>query len=172
MAIAIDFQEKLLPAMSNDRTLENKVCRFFAGARIMELPVVVTQQYTKGLGDTTAPIKEALGDFDHVEKKSFSAIGEPEFVKQVEELGKKTILMTGIEAHICVEQTTLDLLERGYDVFLVTDCIGSRKEEDLKGAVMRMVQAGAVPVTYEAVLYEMLGEASGDRFKAISKIVK
>lgn len=170
--IVIDFQEKLLPAMRSPEELEDTTAKFIAGAKVLGLPVVVTQQYTKGLGETTGKIREALGDFTPIEKKSFSAFGAEEFAKAVEALGRKAVLVAGIESHICVEQTVLDFLEKGCDVFVVADCISSRKETDKKMALKRMLQAGAVPVTYEAALYEMLEVASGDEFKTISKIVK
>jgi len=99
-------------------------------------------------------------------------MGEPEFVKALEASGKKTVIMTGIEAHICVQQTVLDLLEADYQVFIVSDAVDSRTKANKKAAVRRMVQSGAIETTYEAVLFELVGGAKQPGFKQISAIVK
>ncbi len=95
-----------------------------------------------------------------------------EFAARIKELGRKNIVICGIEAHICVQQTALQLMEAGYNVYLVVDCISSRSEEDKLWAVTRMGEAGAVITTYEAVLYEILRNSKADGFKAVSAIVK
>ena len=138
----------------------------------MGIPVVVTQQYTKGLGMTIPPVAEAIGDSAYFEKTSFSAFGCPEFVEAFEAAGRRTVLVTGTETHICVEQTTKDLLERGYTVFIVADCVASRTAANRDLALRRMENAGAVITNYESVLYELLGGSYAPEFKAISKIVK
>lgn len=171
--VAIDFQERLMPAMKNNKELEEKMVKLTKGCRVMGLPILTTQQYTKGLGETVAEIKEAMGDqFCPIEKTSFSAMGEPEFVKALEATGKKTVILTGIEAHVCVQQTGLDLLESGYRVFLVTDAVASRDNNDKKYAQRRISDAGATGTTYEAVLFELVGGAREEGFKQISAIVK
>jgi len=176
----IDFQEKLMPAMKDSETLGATVARMIKGCRIMNVPIVVTQQYTKGLGETVPVIKEALeqeadglgNGYALVEKTSFSCCGEPAFLEAIGKTGKKTVLITGIESHICVQQTVLDLLEAGYDVFLINDCVASRNNNDKKYAQRRMSDAGAVGTTYEAVLFEMCRSAKAPEFKAISALVK
>lgn len=170
--VAVDFQERLMPAMENKDVLENTMVRLVKGIRALDVPVIVTQQYTKGLGATIAPVAEALGEFEPIEKTTFSALGQPDFVEALEASGKKSVILTGIEAHICVQQTALELLERGYGVYVVQDCIASRKGSDNLCSQQRMARAGAVLTTYEAVLYELLGGAKADGFKAISAIVK
>ena len=170
--VIIDCQTKLMPAIAHTEELEATVVKMTEGAKVLGLPVIVTQQYTKGLGPTVDSINEVLGAYEPIEKTTFSAMGAPEFVEAVKAAGKKNILMTGVETHICVEQTTLDLLEAGYNVYLIQDCVGSRKDNDKNVACQRMAAAGAVVTTYEAALYEILRGAKEEGFKAISAIVK
>ncbi len=171
--VVIDFQEKLMPAMKNSQELECKMVKLIKGCIVLDVPIITTQQYTKGLGETIETIKAAMGEnFLPIEKTSFSAMGEPNFVEVLETSGKRTVILTGIEAHVCVQQTALDLLEEGYQVFLVNDAISSRDNADKKYAQRRICEAGAVGTTYEAVLFEILGGAKEDGFKQISGIVK
>lgn len=171
--VAIDFQEKLMPAMKNGQDVVEKMEKLAKGFVVLDLPILTTQQYTKGLGETVEAIQTAMGEkFKPIEKTSFSAMGEPEFVKALEASGRKTIVLAGVEAHVCVQQTALDLLEAGYHVFLVNDAISSRDNTDKKYAQRRMNDAGAIGTTYEAVLFELVGGAREDGFKQISGIVK
>lgn len=169
---AIDFQTKLMPAMADSEKLEAAAVKLIKGLTALQVPAIVTQQYTKGLGPTVDPIAEALGDYEPIEKITFSAMEEPEFVKALEGTGKKSVILAGIEAHICVQQTALHLLDRGYSVYVIQDCIASRKESDNLCSQQRMAAAGAVITTYESILYELLKGAKADGFKAISAIVK
>lgn len=169
---AIDFQTKLMPAMADAGTLEQTAVKLIKGLKILNIPAIVTQQYTKGLGPTIESVHQALGDYEPVEKTTFSAMEEPAFTKALEQTGKKSVIITGIEAHICVQQTALQLLDRGYSVYVIQDCIASRRESDNLCSQQRMAAAGAVITTYEAMLYELLKGAKADGFKAISAIVK
>ncbi len=170
--VMVDFQERLMPAMKEHDDLEESVCKLVQGIRTLDVPIIVTQQYTKGLGPTVPAIAEALGEFSPIEKTDFSAAGELNFLEALNEAGKTTVILCGIETHVCVAQTALILLELGYDVFLVEDAVSSRDKNDKKVAIRRMVQAGARPVTVEAVLFELLGTAKAAEFKEISRIVK
>ncbi|MEG2323952.1 MAG: hydrolase [Anaerovoracaceae bacterium] len=170
--IAIDFQERLLPAMNNCKELEATMVKMAEGMKVLNIPTIVTQQYTKGLGSTTQPIAEALGRFEPIDKTTFSALGQEAFINELKASGKKTTIITGIETHICVQQTAIDLLEKGYNVYVVKDCVASRKDSDNLCSQERMARAGAVITTYESVLYELLGGAKAEGFKAISAIVK
>ena len=170
--VAIDFQEKLMPAMSGMEELEDKSVRLIKGMKALGIPTIVTQQYTKGLGETIPSIAEALGDFEHVEKNTFGCMANEEFASKIKELGKKNIVVCGIEAHICVQQTVLQLMEEGYNVYLTADCVSSRSENDKLWSITRMGEAGAVITTYEAVLYEILRDSKAEGFKEISAIVK
>jgi len=124
------------------------------------------------LGTTIPSIHEALGEYEYIEKTSFSAMGEPAFAEALEKYGRKTVILSGIESHVCILQTALDLLEKGYNVFLVIDCISSRCNSDKKYAQKRMAQAGAIATTCEAVLFEVCGGAREPGFKEISALVK
>jgi nicotinamidase-related amidase len=180
--VVIDFQERLMPAIKNNEELEVTAVKLVKGCRILGVPVIVTQQYTKGLGSTvstiaaalTDPIGETIGaaEFNPVEKTSFSAMGEPSFVEALEKLGRKTVIIAGIEAHVCVQQTVIDLLESGYTVFVANDCISSRSNTDKKYSQRRMGDAGAVGTTYESILFELCGGAREPGFKQISALVK
>jgi nicotinamidase-related amidase len=172
IAIVVDYQEKLLPVMNEREQLIHNSCILLEGLKALDVPMLVTQQYTKGLGSTTDDICEALGEFEPVEKVTFSAMGTQEFVDAMKVAGRKNVIMTGTETHICVQQTTLELLEAGYNVYLVQDCVGSRKDNDKNIACQRMAAAGAVVTTYEAVLYELLKGAKAEGFKTVSAIVK
>lgn len=180
--VGIDFQERLMPAMKNKEELEEAAVKLVKGCRILGVPVVLTQQYTKGLGPTVPAIAAAMteavsenvgeADFQPVEKTSFSAMGEPAFVETLEKLGRKTVIIAGIEAHVCVQQTVIDLLDKGYTVFVANDCISSRSNTDKKYSQRRMGDAGAVGTTYESILFELLKGAKEPGFKQISALVK
>ncbi len=180
--VGIDFQERLMPAMKNNVELEAAAVKLVKGCRILGIPAIMTQQYTKGLGPTvpaiaaalTEPIGEEIGaaEFHPVEKTSFSAMGEPVFVETLEKLGRKTVIIAGIEAHVCVQQTVIDLLDKGYTVFIANDCISSRSNTDKKYSQRRMGDAGAIGTTYESILFELLKGAKEPGFRQISALVK
>lgn len=170
--VMVDFQERLMPVMKDHEDLQKSVVKLVQGIRTLGVPVIVTQQYTKGLGPTVPAISEALGDFSPIEKTDFGAAGELNFLEALNKEERGTVILCGIETHVCVAQTALTLLELGYDVFLVEDAVSSRNKNDKKIAIKRMVQAGARPVSVEAVLFELLGTAKAAEFKEISGIVK
>jgi nicotinamidase-related amidase len=184
----IDLQERLIPAMQGGEALIATSARLIRGCRILGAPVLATQQYTRGLGATGDAIRAALteplpadkdgagavpaAEFVPVEKTSFSAAGEPEFMRRLKASGKKKVLLCGVEAHVCVLQTVLDLLAEGFDVFFVSDLTASRKRGDAEAAFRRMAAAGAVETTYESALFELLRGAKESGFKQISDLVK
>ena len=170
--VAVDFQERLMPVIHGVDKLVDKTCRLIEGAKVLGLPILVTQQYTKGLGDTVEPIKSKLGDFTYFEKDTFSCLGSDEFKEALKATGRKQVLLCGIETHICVMQTALDLMEEGYEVFLVGDCCSSRTKKDSKVGVWRIAASGAMRTTAEMVLMEMTGGSKAEEFRAISKIIK
>lgn len=172
LLVVIDFQEKLMPAMHNKEALEDKMVRMAKGAKVMGIPALVTQQYTRGLGATIPSIAEALGEFTPFDKTSYSIMGDPAIAEALRAFGKKNIVITGIESHICVAQSALDLLEEGYDVFICGDCVSSRKPEDQRLAELRLRDAGAVYTSMEAILFELCGGAKEPGFKEISAIIK
>ncbi|MDR3072994.1 MAG: hydrolase [Clostridiales Family XIII bacterium] len=171
--VLIDFQERLVPAMDDKENTLTAASNILKGFEILGLPYLVTQQYTKGLGESVAEIRNAATSFTHIEKESFSAMAEPSFVKALADSGRKNVVIGGIEAHVCVLQTGLDLLDAGYQVFLVTDAITSRKKQSKKVAINRAIQEGIVPVNVESVLFELLdNDSKSEQFRAISKTIK
>ncbi len=164
----IDFQEKLVPAVCNYKELTERLQILLKGLRLLEVPVLVTQQYTKGLGRTVPEIREALGTPEYVEKISFSGLCAAEPFLQ----GKKYVLVCGTEAHCCVLQTVIDLAAAGYVPVLVTDCIGSRRTADRDMAVERARQEGTLLTTSEAVLFELLKTADTPLWKDMLKIIR
>ena len=171
--VVVDFQERLVPAMREGASAVSSAAKLIAGSNAIGCPILVTQQYTKGLGDSVSEIKEAFSPFSHIEKSAFSAMGEPDFVKALADTGKKTVVLCGIEAHVCILQTALDLLSTDYEVFLVTDAISSRKESDERMAVKRMMKSGVFPTTVESVLFELLeNDSKSETFKTISRLIK
>ena len=167
-ALVVDFQERLVPAIADHEALMKRVQILLKGLRVLQVPMIVTQQYTKGLGMSVPEIWEASGETDYLDKISFSAldVAEPKI------RGKKYILVCGMEAHCCVLQTVIDLAAAGYVPVLVTDCIGSRRDTDLQMAIKRAEQEGAILTTSEAILFELLKVAGTPLSKEILKIVK
>ena len=180
--VIIDIQTRMMPAIYNAMGVVAETVKLIRGCRIMDVPILITQQYTKGLGETIEPaftaLTEDLGEFappteyQYIEKLSFSAMGTQAFVSALEDCKKKSVIICGVEGHVCLRQTVLDLMSDGYGVFVACDCVSSRKERDLKPAFTEMLCAGAVLLTSEAVLFEMLLSAEDSRFKQISKLVK
>lgn len=172
VAIAIDFQERLIPAIrDNDEVVDNSKI-LLAGLNCLEVPVIVSRQYPKGLGDTVEDIKNVTSNATVLDKTSFSCWGDAAIRAKIESMGRKTIILCGTEAHVCVLQTAVDLLEAGYKVVYVSDCVGSRSKNDKKFGLKRVKQEGALMVTYEQILFELLQGASNPAFKDISKLVK
>jgi len=172
LAVLIDFQERLFPHMQNQDALKQNTVRLIRGLQALQVPLIVTQQYTKGLGETISDFCNTIGDFDPVEKISFSCCGNGDFMDQLEWQNKKFVIIAGIEAHVCVLQTVLDLLSGEYVPVVAADCISSRKAYDKEVAIERMRDEGAIITTYESILFELVEAAGTDVFKAISKIVK
>lgn len=167
-ALVIDYQEKLIPVMCEKARLLHNSEILLKGLAVLEIPMIVTQQYTKGLGTTERMLMEATQAEKYVEKISFSAY---ECVKE-KLAGKKFIIVCGIESHICVLQTVIDLKTAGYIPVLVEDCVSSRKEQDKKIALERMRQEGAIVTTYESLLFELLKEAGTEKSKRIQRLIK
>lgn len=170
--IVVDYQEKLLPTMAErERLLECSV-RLLRGLRILEIPMMMTAQYAKGLGVNVPAITEAVGTEEYCDKKSFSVYEDAGARAKLESFGKKNVIVCGIEAHICVLQTVVDLVSAGYRPILVEDCVSSRKLSDKETAVWRARAEGAIVTTSESLLFELTGGAGNARFKQISNLVK
>jgi nicotinamidase-related amidase len=170
--LIIDIQEKLTPYIYKHELISSNTTLLIRGLKVLDIPVILTQQYTRGLGETIAPIYEAIGNITPVEKISFSCCDEPVFMEKLGHLGRKNIIIAGTEAHVCVLQTVLDLMDKAYLPVVVEDCISSRKKRDKKTAVERMRKEGAIITTYESILFELTRFAGTEAFKQISKIIK
>ncbi|MEI7491043.1 MAG: hydrolase [Bacteroidota bacterium] len=170
--LVIDFQERIFPFIHENEKLLKNVPVLIQGLKIMELPVIVTEQYTKGLGVTVQPIADVLDGIQMIEKSTFSCCDEPRFNLELATSGKENVIIAGIEAHVCVLQTVIDLVSQGYQAVVVEDCISSRKPNDKARAIERMKNEGAIITTYESILFELLRSSGGESFKAISKLVK
>jgi nicotinamidase-related amidase len=170
--IVVDIQERLLPAISErERVVQNAV-RLIQGAAILQVPIFATEQYRKGLGVTVPEVAQAIPGFAPIEKLAFGACGATGFVAGLK--GKKVTqpILCGIEAHVCVTQTCLGLLEEGLQPFVVADAISSRTPENYRLGLDRMRAAGAVIVSTEMVLFELLERAGTAEFKQVLAIVK
>lgn len=171
-AVIIDIQEKLYPHMSEKEKLLANTSTLIKGLKILNIPIIVTQQYTKGLGPTIQPLNDALGQYLAIEKVAFSCCDEPLFMNDQILEGKKWVIIAGIESHICVLQTVIDLIANGYIPVIIEDCVSSREEDNKRIAVKRMRSEGAIVTSYESVLFELCRYAGTDAFKSISKLVK
>ena len=150
LALVVDFQERLVPVIDNNEGLIHNTEILIKGLQILEVPTLVTQQYTKGIGMTVPELSSLYGsDFEYYDKITFSCAMEEGIL-----------------------QTVIDLIEAGYQVILVEDCVGSRRESDRLTGIKRAIVEGAIPTTYEAILFELTKIAGTDKFKQISKLIK
>ncbi len=172
LLLIIDVQGRLAQSVFQPAVLENNISKLIRSCAILEVPVLVTEQYPKGLGHTIDSLKELLPDVVPVEKLSFSCCGNPEFMRKLRSYKRNDILVAGMETHVCVYQTAVDLVEFGYNVHLVTDAVSSRTEENKLLGIRCIEKSGATLTSTEMAVFEILHLAEGDRFKAISKIIK
>jgi nicotinamidase-related amidase len=172
IVLVVDVQEKLLPHMHNAGDVERQVGRLLDGAAVLKLPVLVTEQYRKGLGLTVEPIRQRLPKDAFVEEKLLFSACTAGVQSELQRLGRRSVIVCGIEAHVCMLQTCLDLLEQNLAVFLAADAVGARRLADQQIALQRLVQAGVVPTSVESALLEMVRAAGSDQFKAMLPIIK
>jgi nicotinamidase-related amidase len=172
IGLVLDMQEKLIPAIANQEDLLKNSLKLLEGLKLFKIPIVVTQQNTAGLGATIPEINNAIGNFSYIEKNTFSCYREPAFIRVLNRIGKRNVVIMGVEAHICILQTTLDLIYNNFNPVIVEDCIGSCNENDKKVSVWRMRDVGSVITTSESMLYEICREAGTDEFKELIKLIK
>jgi len=171
-ALIIDIQERLFPHINDHDVLAADTKILIKGLQVLGIPLIVTQQYSKGLGKTIESIENLFEPFSHIEKTAFSCCDEPLVVKEFEMMDKDFILLAGIESHVCVLQTALDLLERGLKPVVIEDCVSSRKLSDKITAIHRLEKEGAIITSYESVLFELCRFSGTTEFKEISLLVK
>ncbi len=168
----IDVQAKLLPAMQEPERVVRNCATLCKAAGILGLPVLVTEQYKRGLGDTDPKIVAAIRHFAAIEKMAFSACGADGFLDNLRKREKQDVVLCGIESHVCVSQTALDLLDEGFRVWVVSDAVSSRTEANHRIGLERMRNAGAEIVSVEMVLFELLGRAGTEEFKQVLALIK
>ena len=172
IGLVIDIQERLVPVMEESEQLVENCAKLIQGLQILEIPLLVTQQYTKGLGETVDEIKSVIPDFKYIEKKDFSCFDEPAVAEKLALSGVKNVIICGIESHVCVLQTAIDLKEAGYTPVVVMDCVSSRSFDNVDLAMERFRHEGIMMTSMESVLFELTRSAAAPGFKDISKLVK
>ena len=170
--LLIDTQGKLAHSMYAKDTLFNNLKKLIKGMRALEIPILWAEQNPKGLGPTVQEIAELLPDLQPIPKYSFSCYQNQEFRQTLEALGRPSVLVAGIETHVCVYQTVRDLRKANYDVQLVTDAVSSRTNENKQIGLEKCREAGASMTSVETALFELLEVAEGDRFKQILDVIK
>ena len=170
--LIIDIQEKIFRVMLSPEFIVQNTIKLIEGFRILGSPIFVTEQYPKGLGETESRIKESLKGIVPIQKLSFSCSGAENLFEMLKYKNIKQVAVAGIESHVCVQQTALDLLANGFQVSLAADACSSRKETDYNIALERMRSAGVIVTTTEAILFELMNACGTEEFKQISKIVK
>lgn len=171
--LVVDVQEKLCKAMVPEtlEELNSNLSILLETAKELDFPVIATEQYRRGLGETLPQIREKIAG-DALEKMSFSCCGDQAIMDRLRETGRTQVILTGMEAHICVLQTALDLLSHGYHVHVVSDAVISRKKRNLKLGLNMAASAGAVITSTETAMFQLLKVAGTDEFKKLSKLVR
>jgi nicotinamidase-related amidase len=171
----IDVQEKLAPVIHDIESVMRNLERLIRGTHLLGVPMVITEQYVKGLGPTSARLREVAASthgYEPVEKMCFSANACEGFAQQLKTSDRRKIILAGVETHVCVYQTAIDLLHAGYEVHLVADAVSSRTLANKEVAIQRMLQEGVKLTSTEMVLLEMTVKSGTDEFRAISKLIK
>lgn len=170
--VVVDIQEKLLPAVNDFLSVLERSVKMVKAAQTLEVPIVFTQQYTKGLGPTHSALTKLFPDFSYLEKTTFNCFGTPAFSDRLTELKAETLVIIGIEAHICVCQTALEGLHRGFNVHVVADAVGSRTAANKNIGLERIRQAGGVITGTELTVYEWIERSDSDAFRSMLPLLK
>lgn len=171
-ALFVDYQERLIPAMNRGSEFVETSAKLASGLIALNIPIVCSEQYPKGLGSTVSDLKDIEGFPLGIAKSSFSCMLEENLVSAIKETGAKNVILVGCETHVCVLQTAIDLLDIGYSVYLPVDCCTSRTEANHNVGIKRMEQEGVFVTSFESILFELLRTSGGDAFKTISNLVK
>jgi nicotinamidase-related amidase len=170
--VLIDFQERLFPHVYECQRVLARIDLLIFAANLLRIPMLLTEQYPKGLGRTIEAIRQALPETQPLEKMDFSCVSAPGFCERLSALHRDQIVLTGIETHICVAQTALDLSLQGSHVFVVADATASRRPLDAQTALQRLERNGLTIVTAESVVFEWLRRAGTEEFKALQPKLK
>ena len=172
IVLVVDLQAKLLPLIRGQADVVARARQLLRGTHIFQLPVIITEQYPKGLGRTDRSVAEAASTAQFFEKAAFSVWADDTAREAMLRLDRPQVIVTGIETHVCVQQTALDLRSRDYDVFVCADAVGSRTQVDHEVGLARMRQAGVFVTTVESVLFELCQRCDTPSFKAMIEIIK
>ena len=171
--VVIDVQEAFRNAIPQFENIAVRISTAVRGFSILNVPILITEQYPKGLGPTVEEIVLSLPeDAQRIEKKAFSACGAASFVKSLDDFEVSQVVICGLETHVCVSQTAHDLLADDYDVHVLTDCVASRFEHDKEAGLSKMYGSGANPTSVEMALFELLRDSSDEKFKEIQALIK
>ena len=171
--VVVDLQEAFRSPIPDFAEIVAKTSIAVRGFAILDVPIIVTEQYPKGLGRTAEEILLSLPDnAEIIEKTTFSSCGATSFVEKLKLLNTKQIVLAGIEAHICVNQTAHDLLSEGYQVHLLQDCVSSRTTHDKHTGIEKMYRSSVIPSNVEMAFFELMRDAKHERFKEIQALVK
>ncbi len=172
VGLIIDIQEKLFPVMWKKEELLIKCTILINGLNELEVPLVVSQQYTRGLGETIEEIRPLIPEFSPFEKREFSCCDEASISLKLEQMQAKNVIICGIESHVCVLQTAIDLKAMGMNPVVVMDCVSSRTPESIEMAKERFRFEGIMMTSAESILFELTRSSASPQFKTISKLVK
>lgn len=171
--VVVDIQEAFRSAIPDFALIASRASMAVRGFQILGVPMIVTEQYPKGLGLTAEEIRLSLpDDFATVEKTAFSSCGAASFVGQLEKHGVQQVVLCGLETHVCVSQTAHDLLDRGFQVHILTDCVCSRFEHDKQAGLAKMQSAGVITSSVEMALFELMRDSKHDKFREIQNLIK
>jgi nicotinamidase-related amidase len=170
--VLVDVQERLHAEMAGREEVASKLVKLAEAARVLSVPVIVTEHAVKAFGPTIEPVRTALASYAPLHKLVFSCFGSEEFRAKLESLGRKQVVVAGYETHVCVCQTALDAREAGYQVHLVRDASSSRSAADGAVGVEKMAGAGILPASTETVIFELLQRAGTDEFRALLPVIK
>lgn len=173
--LVVDLQEKLMPVIGAGQEVISRAATLIAGIKEFSLPIVVLRQYPKGLGDTHPEVLVALGEHTPFDKVAYSAMQDQEIINEMRALkarGIKNVIVCGVESHICVLQSCIDLMADGFQAIMVADAVGSRNSYDKEVALLRAGQEGILLTTVESILFELCMTAKAEEFKAISKLIR
>jgi hypothetical protein len=172
LLILIDMQVKLSNVMYDRAMLYKNTKIIVRGCRILDIPILWLEQYPQGLGGTIPELVHLLVGCSPIAKTSFSALRDPVVRARFEKIGRSQVLLTGIETHVCIYQTAMDLVARGIEAHVVADAVSSRTENNKQIGLAKIQHAGGLITSTETVLFELLGEAKGERFKQILELLK
>ena len=170
--VVVDVQERLIPHIWEKEKIIKNMQILIKGMEILNVPILLTEQYPEGLGETIPQIKKLLSDVSPISKMTFDCSNNKSFMDRINGLERKQVVLCGIESHVCIYQTAIGLRDKGYEVEVVADGVSSRREANKEIALQRMRDSGVGITSVETVLFELLKTAEGKEFKEILKLVK